>query len=111
MSGAIIQIHKDLENAAAASGAKWLVMLRTVLLPLLLPHFLTGWLFIVSHSLRDLTIPLLLRTTNNGVISTSLLQLWDRPNIPGAAALAMLLVLGLMALVIPVQIYAARHSR
>jgi iron(III) transport system permease protein len=111
MNGALIQIHKDLENAAAASGARWLTVLRTVLLPLLLPHFLTGWLWVVAHSFRDLTIPLLLRTTDNVVVSTSLLQLWNTPNFPGASALAVLMILGLMVLVIPVQIYAARHSR
>ena len=111
MNGALIQVHKDLENAAAASGARWLTGLRTILLPLLLPHFLTGWLWVVAHSFRDLTIPLLLRTTDNVVVSTSLLQLWNTPNFPGASALAVLMILGLMLLVIPVQVYAARHSR
>jgi iron(III) transport system permease protein len=111
MNGALIQIHKDLENAAAASGARWLTVLRTVLLPLLLPHFLTGWLWMVAQGMRDLTIPLLLRTTDNVVVSTSLLQLWNTPNLQGASALAVLMILGLMVLVVPVQIYAARQGR
>ena len=54
---------------------------------------------------------LLLRTTDNVVVSTSLLQLWNTPNFPGASALAVLMILGLMLLVVPVQVYAARRSR
>ena len=90
MNGALVQIHKDLENAAAASGATWVTSLRTIALPLLLPHFLNGWLWTVAHSMRDLTIPFLLRTTDNVVISPTLLQLWNTPNYPGASALAIL---------------------
>ena len=110
MNGALVQIHKDLENAAAASGAPWLTSLKTILLPLLLPHFLNGWLWTAAHSMRDLTIPFLLRTTENVVISPTLLQLWNTPNYPGASALAILMILALMALVVPVQIFLVRRE-
>jgi iron(III) transport system permease protein len=111
MNGALVQIHRDLENAAAASGARWMVSLKTILLPLLLPHFLNGWLWTAAHSMRDLTIPFLLRTTENVVVSPTLLQLWNTPNYPGASALAILMILALMALVVPVQIYVVRRER
>jgi iron(III) transport system permease protein len=110
MNGALVQIHKDLENAAAASGASWVTSLRTIALPLLLPHFLNGWLWTVAHSMRDLTIPFLLRTTDNVVISPTLLQLWNTPNYPGASALAILMIFALMALVAPVQIFLLRRE-
>jgi iron(III) transport system permease protein len=110
MNGALLQIHKDLENAAIACGAKWLVSLRTVLLPLLLPQILLAWLWVAAHSLRDLTIPLLLRTHDNMVVSSAMLQLWNTPNLVGASALAMLMIVGLMALVIPIQVYALRKE-
>ena len=110
MNGALVQIHKDLENAAAVSGATWMTSLRTIALPLLLPHFLNGWLWTVAHSMRDLTIPFLLRTTDNVVISPTLLQLWNTPNYPGASALAILMIFALMALVVPVQIFLVRRE-
>jgi iron(III) transport system permease protein len=110
MNGALVQIHKDLENAASASGATWVTSLKTILLPLLLPHFLNGWLWTVAHSMRDLTIPFLLRTTENVVISPTLLQLWNTPNYPGASALAILMIFALMALVVPVQIFTVRRE-
>jgi iron(III) transport system permease protein len=110
MGSALLQIHQELENAAITSGASWGSRLRWVLLPLLWPHLLNGWLWVVAHSLRDLTIPLMLMTTGNVVISSALWLMWGFPNIPGASALAMLMIVGLMLLVVPIQIHATRHS-
>jgi iron(III) transport system permease protein len=110
MNGALMQVHKELEQAAAASGAKWFTSLRTILLPLLLPHFLNGWLWTAAQSTRDLTIPFLLQTTDNMMISPALLQLWNTPDYPGAAALSVLMIFASMAVVIPVQIFAARRA-
>ena len=108
MNGALIQIHQELENAATVSGAKWMTTLRRVLLPLLRPHILNGWFWVIAHSLRDLTIPLMLMTTSNVVLSSALWLVWESPNIPGAAALSMLMVLGFMLLVVPIQILTVR---
>ncbi|MES2976883.1 MAG: iron ABC transporter permease [Pseudomonadota bacterium] len=110
MGAALMQIHKELADAAAVSGAHWLTGLRCVTLPLVWPHILNGWLWVVAHSARDLTIPLVLMTTGNVVIASALWQMWDFPDLAGAAAVAMLLVAGLLVLVVPLQIYAARQS-
>jgi iron(III) transport system permease protein len=109
MNAALLQIHHELENAGTASGASWSSNMRWVLLPLLWPHMLNGWLWVVAHSMRDLTIPLMLMTTGNVVISSVLWLLWGFPNIPGASALAMLMILGLTLLVVPIQLHAARE--
>lgn len=110
MNGAFIQIHKDLENAAIVSGASWATSLRVVLFPMVWPHVLNAWLWVVAHSARDLTFPLILLTSSNVVAASAIFLRWDYPDLPGAAALSMLMVLGLMALVVPVQIYLARKS-
>lgn len=110
MNGAFIQIHKDLENAAIVSGATWATSLRVVLFPMVWPHVLNAWLWVVAHSARDLTFPLILLTSSNVVAASAIFLRWDYPDLPGAAALSMLMVLGLMALVVPVQIYLARKS-
>ncbi|MBI4525655.1 MAG: iron ABC transporter permease [Deltaproteobacteria bacterium] len=110
MNGALIQIHQELEGAARVSGATWGTTLRRILLPLLWPHVMNGWLWVVAHSLRDLTVPLMLMTTGNVVLSSALWLMWEFPNIPGAAALAMLMVFGLLVLVVPLQIHSTRES-
>lgn len=110
MSAALMQIHKELTDAASISGAGWFTGLRRITLPLVWPHILNGWLWVVAHSARDLTIPLVLMSTGNVVVASALWQMWDFPDLPGAAAVAMLLVAGLLVLVVPLQIYAARQG-
>jgi iron(III) transport system permease protein len=108
MNGALIQIDRELENAALISGASWSTSLRRIVLPLVWPHLLNGWLWVVAHSARDLTFGLILLTSSNIVASTSIYLMWDQPDLPGAAALSVLLVAGMMLLVVPIQIHASR---
>ncbi len=110
MGAALLQIHKELADAASISGAGWFTGLRRITLPLVWPHILNGWLWVVAHSARDLTIPLVLMTTGNVVVASALWQMWDFPDLPGASAVAMLLVTGLLVLVVPLQIYVARQG-
>jgi len=110
MSSALMQIHKELGDAALISGASWLTSLRKITLPIVWPHVLNGWLWVVAHSARDLTIPLVLMTAGNVVVSSALWLMWDFPDLAGAAALSMLLVAALLLLVVPLQLVAARSG-
>jgi len=110
VNGALMQIHPELENAATACGATWLTTLRKILLPLLWPHFLNAWLWIVAHSMRDLTLALTLMSADNVVLSSTLWVLWSFGDIPRASALLMLMVVGLLLIVLPIQLYAARRA-
>ena len=109
MNAGLLQIHRELESAAFVSGAGWLTTLRRIILPLLLPQFVSGWLWIVAHSARDLTIPLMLMSTGNLVISSLLWVTWEHPNVPQAAALAILLVLALMSVVLIVRVFVLKR--
>jgi iron(III) transport system permease protein len=109
MISALIQIDKELENAAIVSGASWFTSLRRIVVPLLWPHILDCWLWLVAHSARDLTFPLLLMSTANVVGASVIWMVWDYPDLPGAAALSMILVLGLMTMVVPIHVMAARR--
>jgi len=110
MGAALMQLHKELADAVAMSGANWLTGLRRVTLPLVWPQLLNGWLWVVAHSARDLTIPLVLLSSGNLVVATALWQMWDYPDLPGAAAVAMVLVGSLLAVVVPLQVFAARRE-
>jgi iron(III) transport system permease protein len=113
ISSALMQVHSELEKAATVSGTPWIGSLRWVLIPLLWPHLVNGWLWVAAHSMRDLSMALMFITTSSLVISTALWRLWSVPDIPGTAALSTLLVLGLLAIVVPVQLLAVRatHGR
>lgn len=110
MGAALLQLHRELSDAVAMSGANWFTGLRRVTLPLVWPQLLNGWLWVVAHSARDLTIPLVLLSAGNLVVATALWQMWDYPDLAGASALAMLLVAGLLLFVLPLQVVAARRE-
>lgn len=110
MTSALIQIHKELGDAAMVSGASWATGLRRVILPLVWPQVANGWLWVAAHSARDLTIPLVLMTTNNVVIASVVYTMWDFPDVPGAAAVSFMLVAALLVVVVPVQLLASRAS-
>ncbi|MCT8973769.1 ABC transporter permease [Microbaculum marinisediminis] len=109
MSSALIQLHTELQDAALVSGASWLTSLRTVVLPLVWPQFVNGWLWVFAHSARDLTAPLMLLSTTNVVAASALWNMWQFPDLPGTAALSIMLMLALLAIVVPFQIYTARR--
>ncbi|MGH7848246.1 MAG: ABC transporter permease [Candidatus Binatia bacterium] len=99
MNGALTQIHRELEEAGVVSGAAHLRVLTKITLPLVLPPFLMGCIWVAAHAFRSLSIPLMLSTKDTATISVFLFQLWDTEgNFSGAAALGMLLVLFTMLL-------------
>lgn len=110
MNAALMQIHEELENAATVSGAPWTTTLRRIVLPILWPQFLNGWLWVVAHSARDLTVPLMLMSTGNLVVSSLLWLMWEYPNVPGAAALSIVQVVALVTLVATVQHFGLRKA-
>ncbi len=94
MNGALTQIHKELEEAGMVSGARRLTVLMRITLPLILPPFVMGFIWVASHAFRSLTIPLMLSTPETETVSVLLFFLWDRnADFSGAAALGILLIL------------------
>jgi iron(III) transport system permease protein len=109
MSGALMQVHTELTDAAMVSGASWATALRKITLRLVWPQFLDGWLWVFAHSARDLTAPLMLLSTTNVVAASALWNMWQFPDLPGAAALSIMLIGSLLVFILPLQLYAGRR--
>jgi iron(III) transport system permease protein len=92
MSAAYVQIHRELEEAAALSGANLLDVMRRIILPLVWPSFSSGWLWVFVHVIRDATLALMLFTVSNDTLGVRLWSLWFNEGKPAqAAALAVCL--------------------
>jgi iron(III) transport system permease protein len=91
-SASMIQIGRELEEASAASGASWLQTFRKVLLPLLMPGFVAGWIYIAVVSLRELSTSILLYTQESIVLSILVFDLWESGLYNSVAALGVLMV-------------------
>jgi iron(III) transport system permease protein len=98
MTGGIAQIRADLEEVAATSGAGWSVTMRKIVLPLVLPAFLNGFVLIFMMAVKNLTIPLILFTPRTNVLSTMVWQLWERGDTSGTAAVGTITVMITLAL-------------
>jgi iron(III) transport system permease protein len=98
-NSAMVQVAGELEEASWMSGVGKLRTLLRVTGPLLLPTFLAGWLWVVAHSFKNLTLPLLLSGPNTEVLSMRIYQYWTREgDFSLTAALGVLLMLALAIL-------------
>src|SRR5439155_528762 len=50
-SASMVQIHDDLEEAALACGSSWRQAFQRIILPLLMPGFVAGWIYVSTVSL------------------------------------------------------------
>ena len=53
MSSTIVQIHDEMEDASKACGAGFLSTFRRILLPLMRPGFIAGWIILATIYLRE----------------------------------------------------------
>jgi iron(III) transport system permease protein len=100
-----LQIHKELEEASAASGARWLATQRRILIPLMLPALASGFILLFIVGIREFTIPLVLYSQENVVLSVLLWQLFQYGQPTHTAALASVII----AVVLPVVFLARRY--
>lgn len=97
-SASMIQVNKELEEASLTSGGTWFQTFRKVLLPLLMPGFVAGWIYISIISLRELSTSILLYSYNSTVLSIMAFDLWEGGQYTYVCALGVLMVLLLVAM-------------
>jgi iron(III) transport system permease protein len=100
MNGAIAQIGRELEDAGRTSGATQLAVMRRITLPLLMPAFISGWIWVASHAMRAFSVPLVLSTQRNQTIAPEIWRVWQRGYLSEAAAYGVILTLILIPLTI-----------
>jgi iron(III) transport system permease protein len=97
-SSSMHQIQKELEEASEISGASWPYTFTHVLLPLLLPGFVVGWIYVITHSFRELSTSVMLYRSGTEVLAVVMFELWDAGQYPELSALGMTLVIVLVAI-------------
>jgi iron(III) transport system permease protein len=101
MNAAIMQIHRDLEEASGVSGAPpWRTMLR-VFFPLMIPTFIGLWIWVVLLSVRIAGLPLVLyEGPKNQVLAVLIWNMWDEGDIEAVGAIGVMLMTSLFLLVL-----------
>jgi iron(III) transport system permease protein len=106
----MLQIHKELEESAAMSGASWATAFRRIILPLLKPGLVAGWIYIVIVSIRELSSSILLYSPGTEVISILIWELWENGQYVELSALGVMFIIGLFFLVLVAQLIGKRFG-
>jgi len=106
----MLQIHKELEESAAMSGASWLTTFWRVILPLLKPGLLAGWIYVVIVSIRELSSSILLYSPGSEVVSILIWELWENGQYVELSALGVMFIFGLFILVMIAQLVGRRFG-
>ncbi len=97
-SASMIQINKELEEASLTAGGTWFQTFRKIILPLLMPGFTAGWIYISIIALRELSTSILLYSYNSTVLSIMAFDLWEGGQYTYVCALGVLMVMLLVAM-------------
>jgi iron(III) transport system permease protein len=96
VNGVMMQLHPELEEAAKTSGAGNAYILRRIILPLVWPAVAGVWIWVLAHSLRELSSALMLQGNNNEVVPTLLWDYWSGGDPNRTAAVGVWLTVTLM---------------
>jgi iron(III) transport system permease protein len=107
-SASMIQINKELEEASFASGGTWMQTFRKVILPLLMPRFTAGWIYISIIALRELSTSILLYSYNSTVLSIMAFDLWEGGQYTYVCALGIMMVIVLVAMAYVARVIGAK---
>jgi iron(III) transport system permease protein len=106
----MLQIHKELEESAQMSGASWSTMFWRIILPLLKPGLLAGWIYVMIVSVRELSASILVYSPGTEVISIVIWELWENGQFVELSALGVMFIVALLALVLLAQYVGRRFG-
>jgi iron(III) transport system permease protein len=98
-SSSLAQISGELEDSARMSGGTWFDSFRRVIIPLMMPGILAGWVYVMIVSIRELSSSILLYSHNTRVLSVSIWEMWENGDTGELSALGVVMVGALMVLV------------
>ena len=93
MYSAQVQIHKELEEASVTAGVPYVRTFLWINLRLLLPALCNGWLWVLTHTARDFTTPLMVASASSLLASNLIFGRYADGKFPESAAMMVILVL------------------
>ena len=105
VTSTIIQIHREMEEAAWTSGAGFWTTFRRILIPLMRPGVVAGWILLATIFMREFSLSLFLYTPSSEPVGPLLYYLWLDGQTGSVGALGLL-----VSVISVVLIAAARRS-
>jgi iron(III) transport system permease protein len=109
-STSMVQIHRELEESAAMSGASWGQAFVRIVLPLLKPGLVAGWIYVVIVSIRELSSSILLYSPGSEVVSVIIWELWQNGQYVELSAFGVMLISALFVFALLAQAAGRRFG-
>jgi iron(III) transport system permease protein len=106
----MLALHKELEDSAAMSGASWRMTFQRIILPLLKPGLIAGFIYIVIVSVRELSGSILLYSPGSEVVSIMIWEYWQNGQYVELSALGVMLIVVLLCFVLAAQFVGRRYG-
>lgn len=74
LTSAFVQIHSHLEESSRVCGAGTLQTLRRIVIPLLVPGVVSGWILMATMFVRELTLSVVLSRPGTEVLAVQILR-------------------------------------
>jgi len=110
LNSSMIQIHKELEEAAYISGLSMVRTVRRVMIPLLRPTLLSVWIWTGLLVYREMTVAVFLVSQDNITLPAIVWGRWTQGASNSAAAITVLMMIAFLPLLL-VGWRFARRSR
>src|SRR5262249_57640049 len=98
VSASMMQIHRELDEAAQVAGVSWGRNFFKVIVPLLKPGLLAAWFWVMVHAYRELTVALMLARSQNRTAAVVIFDLWEEGSFLLLSAFGVIMFLLLMVL-------------
>jgi iron(III) transport system permease protein len=109
LTSAFVQIHSDLEESSRVYGGGTLYTLRRIVIPLLIPGIVSGWILMATMFVRELTLSVVLSRPGTEVLAVQILRfaedgLWGKLSALGIIMILISTSLVLIASLIGVKL-------
>jgi iron(III) transport system permease protein len=75
LTSAFVQIHSSLEESSTVCGARYLTTFRRIIVPLLMPGIVSGWILMATMFFRELTLSVILSRPGCEVLAVQTFRL------------------------------------
>jgi len=111
LSSAFVQIHGHLEESSRVCGASPFYTLRRIVIPLLIPGIISGWILMATMFVRELTLSVVLSRPGTEVLAVQILRfaedgLWGK-----LSALGIMMIIISSSLVVAASLIGKKMTK
>lgn len=106
----VLQIHPELEQASAISGARQSWTFVRIVLPLISAALISCWLFVFLVASREVSLPLMLVGPGIEIVGPTLFDLWQNGAVTELAAMGVLWVILMTGLSVVLHVITTRYG-